>query len=137
MENHNNTLIGNGTTTWTLPITNGTTNQIYVGPSGSGSAGTIGVSGTYNINTSTQFTSNGKPVLEIPNNNDPSIKITGKIKWNGEDLQERLERIETLLNIPTRDAIMEEKYEKLRTLSNQYKQALEEYKTWERLKNSK
>ena len=128
------TLIGNGTATWTFPVTNGTTNQIYVGQ---GLGGTAGVAGTYNINTSTQITSNGKTVLEIPNNDDPTIKITGKIKWNGEDLQERLERIETLLNIPTRDVIMEEKYEKLRELSNRYKQALEEYKTWERLKNSK
>lgn len=130
----NNTLIGSGTTTWTLPISNGTTSQIYVNNGGSGGSGAIG---TYNINTSTQFTSNGKTILEIPNNDDPTVKITGKIKWNGEDLQERLERIETLLNIPTRDVIMEEKYEKLRNLTNQYKQALEEYKTWERLKNSK
>lgn len=121
--------------TYTIPISNGTTNQIYVGQGGSGGSGTWT---NATINTNTQFSNaKGKAVLEIPNTEIPSIKITGDIEWNGERLQDRLERIETMLNIPTRDVTMEEKYEKLRNLSNQYKQALEEYKTWERLKNSK
>lgn len=121
--------------TYTIPISNGTTSQIYVGQGGSGGSGTWT---NTTINTNTQFSNaKGKTVLEIPNTEIPSIKIIGDIEWNGERLQDRLERIETMLNIPTRDVIMEEKYEKLRNLSNQYKQALEEYKTWERLKNSK
>lgn len=111
----------------TIPI-NGTTATSY----------TIG-------NSNTNWTnSNGNPVLTIPHNENKvvidekaALEVKGRMIINGVDLEERLSMIEKLLNIPTRDVIMEEKYEKLRNLSNQYKQALEEYKTWERLKNSK
>lgn len=131
----NKTLIGSGTTTWTLPVTNGTTSQIYVGNGGGGGSGGVYAN---SITTNTQFTnSKGKPVMEIPNSEDPSVKITGKIEWNGEDLNERLKRIETMLNIPTRDVIMEEKYSKLKKIYNEYNKALAEYKTWETLKESK
>jgi hypothetical protein len=75
--------------------------------------------------------------MQIPAGEEAIVQITGKIKWNGEDLQERIERIESMLHIPTRDTIMEEKYKKLKKLWNEYQTALEEYKTWERLKDSK
>ncbi len=119
-------------TTFTIPAT--TTGQIYVSPSGSG--GSAVWSNT--IHPTTQFgNNNGKPVMEIPNSSNPSIKINGKIEWNGDDLHERLKRIETMLNIPTRDAIMEEKYSKLKKINDEYNKALAEYKTWETLKDSK
>ena len=60
-----------------------------------------------------------------------------KINWNGEDLNDRLKRIEAMLHIPTRDVTMEEKYKKLKSLWEQYHKALDEYKTWETLKESK
>lgn len=127
----------NSNLTYTIPINNTTTSQIYVIPGGNGGSGGVSYANT-TTNSYTNFTnSQGKSVLEIPNTDTPSIKINGSIEWNGENLQDRLERIETLLHIPTRDVKLEEKYEKLRILFNQYKQALEEYKTWERLKNSK
>ena len=89
-------------------------------------------------NTSTTFSnSSGKEVMKIPLGDEASVQINGKIKWNGEDLEERLERIESMLHIPTRDVILEEKYQKLKRLWGEYKSALEEYKTWERLKDSK
>jgi hypothetical protein len=116
--------------TFTIP----TTNQIYVTPGGSGG----GAAWSNTIHPTTQFgTTNGKPVMEIPNSGDPSIKINGKIEWNGEDLHDRLKRIETMLNIPTRDVIMEEKYSKLKKINDEYNKALAEYKTWETLKESK
>jgi hypothetical protein len=116
--------IGNGTT-FTIPVTT-TTNQIHI---------SNGSTGSYN-NGTTFTNSSGKEVMRIPSGN-PALEVTGKIKWNGEDLQERLERIENLLHIPTRDVILEEKYQKLNRLWNEYKKALEEYKTWETLKESK
>jgi hypothetical protein len=120
--------------TYTLPITPTSTGQIYVSAAGSG--GSAAWSNT--IHPTTQFGSiNGKPVMEIPNSSDPSIRINGKIEWNGEDLHDRLKRIETMLNIPTRDVIMEEKYSKLKKISDEYNKALAEYKTWETLKDSK
>jgi hypothetical protein len=121
-------------TTFTIPTT--TTGQIYVSAGNGGSGGTG--SFTTSTSTTTQFNnSKGKPVMEIPNSDDPSIKINGRIEWNGEDLHNRLKRIETMLNIPTRDVIMEEKYSKLKKINDEYNKALAEYKTWETLKGSK
>jgi hypothetical protein len=135
--NINNTLIGNGTT---LPITSTSTSQIYVGGGGSGGVGTA----TYTNSNSSWTSTNGKPVMTIPHGENKviidgtaALEVKGRMIINGIDLDERLSTIEKLLHIPTRDVKLEEKYEKLRILSNQYKQALEEYKTWERLKNSK
>lgn len=50
-----------------------------------------------------------------------------------ESLSERLNRIETVLNIPTRDLEMENKYPRLKQLFEEYMQELEKLKTWERL----
>lgn len=120
-------------TTFTIPTSNGSTNSIYIN----------GTGGTTSPNTN--FTnSNGKSIMSIPHGENKvvideaaALEVKGRMVINGVDLEERLCTIEKLLNIPTRDVKLEEKYEKLRNLSNQYKQALEEYKTWERLKNSK
>jgi hypothetical protein len=121
--------------TYTLPITPTSSGQIYVSTGNGGSGGTVW---SNTIHPTTQFGSiNGKPIMEIPNSDDPSIKINGKIEWNGEDLHDRLKRIETMLNIPTRDIIMEEKYSKLKKINDEYNKALAEYKTWETLKDSK
>ena len=142
--NINNTLIGTGTT-FNLPINNVTTSQIYVTGSGGGGTGGGGVgTATWTVPNTNWNSTNGTPVMTIPHGENKvvidekaALEVKGRMIINGVDLEERLSTIEKLLNIPTRDAIMEEKYEKLRNLSNQYKQALEEYKTWERLKNSK
>jgi|688.fasta_scaffold66754_6 hypothetical protein len=120
--------------TYTIPNTSST--QIHVGGyGGSGSSG-YAYSNTTS-NSTTLVNSSGKTVMQIPAGEEAIVQITGKIKWNGEDLQERIERIESMLHIPTRDTIMEEKYKKLKKLWNEYQTALEEYKTWERLKDSK
>lgn len=123
--------------TWTIPTTQGTTGQIYVSAGHSGTGSNVGA-WSNSVTTGTQFNnSKGKSVMEIPNSDNPSIKINGRIEWNGEDLHDRLKRIETMLHIPTRDVTMEEKYKKLKSLYEQYHKALEEYKTWETLKESK
>ncbi len=122
--------IGNGTTL-TIPTINTTTGQIYINNSGT----SYGSSGYQNA---TVFANkSGKEVMKIPAGDEALVQITGKIKWNGEDLEERLERIESMLHIPTRDVILEEKYQKLKRLWDEYRTTLEEYKTWERLKDSK
>jgi hypothetical protein len=75
---------------------------------------------------------NGNSVLEI----EESVKVTGKLVINGEDICERLARIEDMLHIPQRDVIMEQKYEKLKTLWQEYNETLEAIKTWETIKES-
>lgn len=62
------------------------------------------------------------------------LEVKGRVKINGEYLDERLERIETLLNIPVRDVAMEEKYPKLKELWEAYNRELAKYKTWDALK---
>ena len=67
-----------------------------------------------------------------------ALHVRGAIKMqNGDILDERLERIETLLNIPVRNIDMEEEFPKLRELWNEYHAELEKYKTWKKLKDSK
>ena len=88
------------------------------------------------------FTSSkGNPVMTIPHGGDKviieekaALEVKGKLKINGVDLEERLNTIETVLQIPTRDVIMEAKHPKLAELYKQYMYELEKYKTFERLK---
>ena len=89
-------------------------------------------------------TGNNGAVMSVPHGENTvriektaTLDIQGRVKINGEWLDDRLERIESMLHIPTRDIIMEEKYLKLKNLWEQYTTALEEYKTWETLKDSK
>lgn len=121
----------------TIPV-NATTSSTYT-------INNIGAGGTNWTNSNTNWNnSNGTPVLTIPHGQNKvivdekaALEVKGRMIINGVDLEERLSTIEKLLNIPTRDVILEEKYSKLRDLYDQYTKALEEYKTWERLKNSK
>lgn len=78
----------------------------------------------------------------IPNNvltvngNTPSLEVKGKVIINGLDLEERLDTIEKVLQIPKRDAIMEAKYPSLKKKFDEYITALEKYKTFERIKGT-
>jgi hypothetical protein len=63
-----------------------------------------------------------------------TLDVQGSVKINGIDLEERLNVIEKVLQIPTRDVTMENKHPKLKELYEQYVHELEKYKTWERIK---
>jgi hypothetical protein len=63
-----------------------------------------------------------------------TLDVKGNIVMNGVDLNERLKTIETVLQIPTRDATMEAKHPKLAKLYKEYMKELEKYKTWDRIK---
>lgn len=95
------------------------------------------------VNTTTGSFSipNNNPILTIPHgenkvvlDKEAALEVKGKLRLNGIDLEERLQTIETVLNIPTRDAIIENKYPKLAEIHKQYMKELEKYKTWERIK---
>ena len=66
-----------------------------------------------------------------------SIEVNGTVKLNGEDLEDRLKRIETLLHIPTRDVKMESQHPKLKKLFEEYEKELAKYRTWYKIKDSK
>jgi hypothetical protein len=68
---------------------------------------------------------------------DPAtLEVKGKVVINGLDLEERLKTIEKVLCIPERDAIMEAKYPSLKKKFDEYINALEKYKTFERIKGT-
>lgn len=126
-----------------------TTNNVLTLPTstniGIGTAGTLltaSATGATWSNPISNFTAGGsnKTVMSIPYNGDEviiepaaALNVKGKVIINGENLEDRLERIETLLNIPSRDIEMENEFPKLKNLWKEYNEELEKYKTWKRL----
>ena len=107
------------------------------------SNGTTNYSSNWSTVGNTNFGGVNNPVLTIPNGenkvvleNSATLEVKGNVKINGQDLEERLERIETLLHIPTRDVTLEEKYPKLKKLWEEYNKELAKYRTWDKLKDS-
>jgi hypothetical protein len=105
----------------------------------SSGAGT-NATGSINWMQSPLISNNGQPIMSIPPGEQTlvleetaTLQIKGVVKINGVDLEERLSTIETLLQIPTRDATMEATHPKLAKLYKEYMKELEKYKTWHRL----
>lgn len=66
---------------------------------------------------------------------DPAtIDVKGKMVINGKDLEERLDTIEKVLQIPERDVKLEKKHPKLKKLYDDYINALGKYRTFEAIK---
>jgi hypothetical protein len=100
-----------------------------------------GVSPTWATPNTHFSSSNGQTIMTIPHGEEKivleetaTLDVKGTVKINGQDLEKRLSTIEQVLQIPTRDIIMEQKHPKLAELYNQYMHELEKYKTWERIK---
>ena len=108
---------------------------------GNGWITTGAVTGTISAPGANFHNGQGKSIMSIPHGEDKivvedqaELEVKGRVKINGEYLDERLERIETVLNIPTRDITMEHKYPKLKELWAEYNRELAKYKTWDNLK---
>jgi hypothetical protein len=67
----------------------------------------------------------------------PELEVKGRMIINGQDLEERLNTIEKVLQIPERDVILEKKHPKLKKLYDNYINALGKYRTFEAIKESK
>jgi hypothetical protein len=66
---------------------------------------------------------------------DPaSLEVKGRMVINGRDLEERLDTIEKVLQIPERDVKLEKKHPKLKKLYDEYINALGKYRTFEAIK---
>ena len=72
----------------------------------SGSNGTTWANSTVGTN----------PALTIKQTNPAELEVKGRMVINGRDLEERLETIEKVLQIPERDVILEKKHPKLKKL---------------------
>lgn len=73
-------------------------------------------------------------------NNDPvngSVTIDVPLSVNGRDILKELDEMRDSLLLLKRDVDMEAKYPRLRELKDEYERALEKYKTFDTLKESK
>jgi len=73
-------------------------------------------------------------VMTVNQTNPATIEVKGNMVINGRDLEERLDIIEKVLQIPERDVILERKHPKLKKLYDEYIQALGKYRTFEAIK---
>ena len=100
-------------------------------------AGSVGSSSTiYTTGTNGWITSPNPydTVMKISQTNPPELEVKGRMVLNGQDLEERLNTIEKVLQIPERDVKLEAKHPKLKELYDAYIHALGKYRTWEAIK---
>ena len=104
--------------------------------------GAVGSSGQFltsssngsSYTTTSNWASQSSEVMRINQNNPPELEVKGRMVINGRDLEERLETIEKVLQIPERDVILERKHPKLKKLYDDYINALGKYRTFEAIK---
>ncbi len=66
-----------------------------------------------------------------------SMQVDVPLIVNGRDVMKELDEMRDALLLLKRDIKMEEKYPRLKELKDEYEQALEKYKTFETIKESK
>ena len=118
------TIGGAGASTITLSNTSATSfpaGQIFT-TTGTGNANWVTPSNPYDS------------VMKVNQTNPPTIEVKGNMVINGRDLEERLNTIEKVLQIPERDVKLEKKHPKLKKLYNDYINALGKYRTFEAIK---
>jgi len=106
-----------------------TVGQVYTTNGTSGQFLTSGSNGTSWANT----TSVADNVM-IARNNPAELEVKGRMILNGRDVEERLDTIEKVLQIPERDVKLEKKHPKLKKLYDEYIAALGKYRTFEAIK---
>jgi len=82
----------------------------------------------------TSWTNNPVDNVMVVSNNPAELEVKGRMVINGRDLEERLDTIEKVLQIPERDVILEKKHPKLKKLYDEYITALGKYRTFEAIK---
>ena len=88
----------------------------------------------YTTGTNSTWVTPNSEVMRINQTNPPTIEVKGNMVINGRDLEERLDTIEKVLQIPERDVKLEKKHPKLKKLYDEYIQALGKYRTFEAIK---
>lgn len=120
----------NATYTTTLPVVGSplTTGQIYTTNTPSVANWSV-----QNIPANQITNGNGKAIMTVPTGTN-TLEVTGNVVINGVDLEERLNTIEKVLQIPERDVKLERKYPKLKKMYDEYIAALAKYRTFDALK---
>ena len=91
-------------------------------------------SATNGTTYTTAWANPSSEVLRINQSKPATLEVTGQMVINGVDLEERLNTIEKVLQIPERDVKLEAKHPKLKELYDAYINALGKYRTFEAIK---
>jgi len=117
-----------------FPTNTSPAGQIYTTSTTAIPSGAYLTSAGTNINYTTGTGISNSEVMRINQSNPPELEVKGRMVINGRDLEERLNTIEKVLQIPERDVILEKKHPKLKKLYNDYINALSKYRTWNAIK---
>jgi len=91
-------------------------------------------SGSNGITYTTGTATTPYDAVLVANQNPASLEVKGRMVINGRDLEERLDTIEKVLQIPERDVKLEKKHPKLKKMYDEYITALGKYRTFEAIK---
>jgi hypothetical protein len=107
-----------------------------ISTSATGSAGQFLTSGGINGVSWTNTTTSIADSVMVARNNPAELEVKGRMVLNGRDLEERLDTIEKVLQIPERDIKLESKYPKLKKMYDEYIKELSKARMWESLKGN-
>ena len=134
----NNTTANTGTITFggAGGLTNQPLGNITISSGGAGSVSTFGGAGQIYTTTGTNGVTWANPNdnVMIVKQTPPELEVKGRMVINGRDLEERLNTIEKVLQIPERDVKLEKKHPKLKKLYDEYINALGKYRTFDAIK---
>jgi|APGre2960657373_1045057.scaffolds.fasta_scaffold61938_2 hypothetical protein len=146
MSNTSNNAVSNGLVGSTVTISSGTSNPGYgaIPPTPLATSAFNTLQQVYTTNTTAgQFLTSGsngtswtntKDNVMVVSQNPPELEVKGRMVINGRDLEERLNTIEKVLNIPERDVILEQSYPLLKRKYDDYINTLSKYRMWESIK---
>jgi hypothetical protein len=121
-----------------FPTTNTTATSVYTNGTGTTTVpngGYLTSTGTNTVwTTGTSVANPYDSVMVINQGDPPQLDVKGRMVINGQDLEERLKTIETVLQIPERDVILEAQHPKLKKMYDAYIKELSKYRMWEQIK---
>lgn len=88
-------------------------------------------------NITTTSIGHADPKITIDGGENGSMRVDVPLIVNGRDVMKELDEMHDSLLLLKRDVDMEAKYPRLRELKDEYERALEKYKTFDTLKESK
>ena len=93
--------------------------------------------GAFSNSTITTTTNLGDSKVRIDGGENGSMRVDVPLVVNGRDVMKELDEMRDVMLLLKRDVDMEAKYPRLRELKDEYERALEKYKTFDTLKESK
>jgi hypothetical protein len=118
-----------------IPLTHNLPGHVGVTPLTVGQVHTTNNTGSFLTSGSNGTSwSNPNDNVMVVSNNPASLEVKGRVKINGRDLEDRLDTIEKVLQIPERDAILEKKHPKLQKMYHDYINELAKYRMWQAIK---